>query len=578
MSGILPNGKQQFIDSNGNPLASGKVYYYIPSTTTFKNTWQDSALSILNTNPIQLDANGQCIAYGEGSYRQQVYDVNNNLIWDQESDSPISISDVETLFSQSNGASLIDYIEPGSGAIQRNVQAKISEIPSLADFDNATDFNNYANNLTNPVNHAIKLKTSVRTLTSKLLESVSVLDFGAIADGNVSTGAGTDNTTAFQNAINALGTGGCLYIPEGVYNLHSQVTVPDNFQIIGSGIYSTILTCPNAFNSDGLIKFNGTGGAPSSIQNLSISAQLNGAGSSSIGLNLAANGSFGFNLWIGAFKTGVQLGSSSVFFYDSVCDVGVSGGTGINITSGATIVSNVQVYDNYVGVAISAPFSDGPITLDNIQAIQCSYCGFDITSSSNVQLSNCSVGSAVPAFSYAGILIVNSTNINISNFIGRLAAAQSSGNGGIYSANSSTINISNSQISKFYNGILISGGTEITINGNTCSNNYNAGIYAGGCDRTIISNNNCNTDGGGTADAGIYSANTVGYGIHNIIGNVCTQNGGGVQNYGIYATLTNNAGAEGFTNLVGNACKYNNTANISTNGYTSNISSTGNIN
>jgi hypothetical protein len=86
--GILPNGKQQFINSNGQPLAGGFVYYYIPNTTTFKNTYQDDAGVNLNTNPIVLDANGQCIAYGTGSYRQQVKDVNGNLIWDVQVDSP----------------------------------------------------------------------------------------------------------------------------------------------------------------------------------------------------------------------------------------------------------------------------------------------------------------------------------------------------------------------------------------------------------------------------------------------------------------------------------------------------------
>ena len=93
---ILPNGKQQFITSNGTPLAGGKVYYYIPSTTTFKNTYQDSAGVNLNTNPVVLDANGQCIVYGQGSYRQQVFDVNNNLIWDQQVDSPGSFGSVNT--------------------------------------------------------------------------------------------------------------------------------------------------------------------------------------------------------------------------------------------------------------------------------------------------------------------------------------------------------------------------------------------------------------------------------------------------------------------------------------------------
>lgn len=83
MATLLPNGKQQFIDANGNPLASGSVSFYIPSTTTPKDTWQDSGATILNTNPIILDASGEAIIYGSGVYRQVVYDSAGNLIWDQ---------------------------------------------------------------------------------------------------------------------------------------------------------------------------------------------------------------------------------------------------------------------------------------------------------------------------------------------------------------------------------------------------------------------------------------------------------------------------------------------------------------
>lgn len=80
---ILPNAKSQFIDSNGKPLAGGSVYFYIPNTSTPKSTWQDPAQTILNTNPIILDAKGQALIWGSGAYRQVVYDQFNNLIWDQ---------------------------------------------------------------------------------------------------------------------------------------------------------------------------------------------------------------------------------------------------------------------------------------------------------------------------------------------------------------------------------------------------------------------------------------------------------------------------------------------------------------
>lgn len=80
---LLPNAKAQFIDGNGKPLAGGTVYFYIPNTSTPKATYQDSAQTILNPQPIVLDANGQAIIWGNGTYRQVVYDQFGNLIWDQ---------------------------------------------------------------------------------------------------------------------------------------------------------------------------------------------------------------------------------------------------------------------------------------------------------------------------------------------------------------------------------------------------------------------------------------------------------------------------------------------------------------
>lgn len=83
MTSQLANGEQQFLDSNGDPLASGSVYFYIPTTTTFKNTWQDINQTVLNANPVVLDAAGRAIVFGSGAYRQLVKDVNGNTIWDQ---------------------------------------------------------------------------------------------------------------------------------------------------------------------------------------------------------------------------------------------------------------------------------------------------------------------------------------------------------------------------------------------------------------------------------------------------------------------------------------------------------------
>lgn len=87
---LLPNGKQQFVDGNGKPLASGTVYFYVPNTSppVFQDTWLDINGITKNTNPVLLDGNGRAIIWGSGVYRQVVYDLNGLLIWDQLTSAP----------------------------------------------------------------------------------------------------------------------------------------------------------------------------------------------------------------------------------------------------------------------------------------------------------------------------------------------------------------------------------------------------------------------------------------------------------------------------------------------------------
>lgn len=89
---LLPPGEQTFFDNNGLPLSAGCVYFYIPGTTSPKATYQNSAQTTANTNPVQLDAAGRAIIYGTGTYRQIVRASNGTItpcspagtqIWDQ---------------------------------------------------------------------------------------------------------------------------------------------------------------------------------------------------------------------------------------------------------------------------------------------------------------------------------------------------------------------------------------------------------------------------------------------------------------------------------------------------------------
>lgn len=79
----VPNGKRTFLDLNGDPLAAGQVFFYVPGTSDPSPTYADEGMTVPNTNPVILDQAGRAVIWGDGLYREVVYDLFGNLIWDQ---------------------------------------------------------------------------------------------------------------------------------------------------------------------------------------------------------------------------------------------------------------------------------------------------------------------------------------------------------------------------------------------------------------------------------------------------------------------------------------------------------------
>lgn len=70
MGRIIP-AFAQFFDGEGDPLVDGWLRFLVSgSNNTDKDTFNDASLSILNANPLQLDAEGRCPdVFGLGDYR-----------------------------------------------------------------------------------------------------------------------------------------------------------------------------------------------------------------------------------------------------------------------------------------------------------------------------------------------------------------------------------------------------------------------------------------------------------------------------------------------------------------------------
>ena len=80
---IMP--KKRFYDSNGKPLALGKIYTYQAGTTDAPRPTYTTAIgNVENTNPIILNAEGYATIYLDGDYYFDVRDADDNPIWNED--------------------------------------------------------------------------------------------------------------------------------------------------------------------------------------------------------------------------------------------------------------------------------------------------------------------------------------------------------------------------------------------------------------------------------------------------------------------------------------------------------------
>lgn len=206
---ILPLAKTQFSDSNGKPISGGSVYFYIPNTSTFKTTWQDSDQTVQNTNPVILDARGEALIYGNGQYRQVVYDIHGNLIWDQLTNAYVAQADLSNTTDATKGAGMVGFtysLSYAAGTVGRWLKdLATSTGSSFIGFIQAS------------------AGAVLRTVQAKLRDHFGSKDYGAVGDG----------ITDDRNAINAMLTNLTsdfsnfeLYFPEGSYLIGSNLTIP----------------------------------------------------------------------------------------------------------------------------------------------------------------------------------------------------------------------------------------------------------------------------------------------------------------------------------------------------------------
>lgn len=227
----MPIPKQQFIGSNGRPLAGGKVYTYAAGTTTAKATYTDSGGLTANANPVILDAAGRASIWLNGYYKISLYDSSDVLQYTVDNVSGEPESPTSPYKYANEYDSLNDAITAISTA---NTTLIVSDSQTLED------------DLTVPANVDLQiLKTGSITLGNYDLAingpfkgspgcfvqngtGAVTFDAGAVDvvrpewwTANVTPGT-TDMTTAIQAALNAAaGCGGWVVLSGGAYKVSS---------------------------------------------------------------------------------------------------------------------------------------------------------------------------------------------------------------------------------------------------------------------------------------------------------------------------------------------------------------------
>jgi hypothetical protein len=127
MAGVVgQNPVFTFLDETGAPLSSGFVDVYLSGTTTRTNTWQNDGLSILNQNPVELDAAGRATMWLNAAITYK-FVVKSAALAEQYTIDPVSGAAID-----SGG---LTFTHSGTGGVERTLQEKLEEgFVSLADF------------------------------------------------------------------------------------------------------------------------------------------------------------------------------------------------------------------------------------------------------------------------------------------------------------------------------------------------------------------------------------------------------------------------------------------------------------
>ena len=260
---ISPMPKAQFFDNYGKPLSGGFIWTYEAGTTTLKNTYNSSSLTVPNTNPIVLDSAGRASIWLDGSYKFIIEDTSSG----------VSGGHGALLYSADNLGASTDALVSTSNLIMggypyvdlRFTNGDLSSALSLASSTGKNVLVTMSSNvlsqqLSTPIGVGIKvILGGIINAGSQTLTINGPFEAGrhlALSGSNITFGYGSvaevfpewwgaslytiDNYSAINSAINSLPNGGVISFGNYIHNYSTTLVFKNNIIYKGSGKESAV--------------------------------------------------------------------------------------------------------------------------------------------------------------------------------------------------------------------------------------------------------------------------------------------------------------------------------------------------
>lgn len=397
--------------------------------------------------------------------------------------------------------------------------------------------------------------------------------FGAVADGNLSTGAGTDDGPAIARAVAARTRGNTtqhsVFLPAGHYRIATGVTLPSGCDFRGEGMWNTVLVCASTFSGTAIT--TSSSGAPTSVESMGI---IGVSGPSGKALVFGGNGSFGRHLWIAGFNTTspggmVEMTATDTFLNDFAIE---GANKGLRITSPYVNVSHGILWGNVMGLAVENG-SSGETGRVVISGVRCNYggnYGFVADGAKRVTFNGCSVSHDDNSkFAIAGFAALNACDdVKFVGCDAYLGTQSTTADAFQIDGTSTNIEISNPTAKGWYKGVDITGsGKNILVTGGLLAGNYRHGLDASLYTGLLLRISDVVADTNGTG-----AANDCGFSLN---GNTANQrvigsglvalqaSGAGLQDYGVLVDCNQ---ASALVNLVGTTASFNTSGQVTTTG------------